>query len=316
MKRKAYERSREEFHRKNDEGYIARPITESVFQFSNAKAEVGTNLIKSDQEAQIDEGEQNYAGQTVPIPRNSEEIRNEQPPQAKENQNKDKATSLVSSIGCSRAFITCVLARALEHVKAIRCTSSISFPFATSDITDWLRFAAHDCTMNIEYQLALGGTQFDASNPSTYWTSPNQFLTWWKNNIERKSKLLSLQRDAASAHPGDYSARARRALYCRIAVALAINIRNHFDRVIAENKGLIQVPIPSLTNTHPATSKSCAASLGNEENCLMDSIGLHLVDEESMFEEDRDQDETLRQVMYSLNEGNDENDAAFSLNEQ
>ena len=226
-----------------------------------------------------------------------------------------RAASILSSTGCSRAFITCVLARALEHVKAVRSISSISFPFATSDIETWLELAAQDCLTNKEYQLALGGTQFDAADPSTHWTSASQFLTWWKNNIERKRKLQSLQRDAASAHPGDYSARARRALYCRIAVALAINIRNHFDRVVAENKGLVQVPIPSLTNTHPVTEKTGGASLG-EDPSLMDSIGLHLVDEEVMFAEDRDQDETLREVMYSLNEGNDDNDAAFNLTGQ
>ena len=232
-----------------------------------------------------------------------------------ESSKRQRAASLVTSVGCSRAFITCVLARALEHVKSVRSISSISFPFATSDIENWLHLAAQDCLTNKEYQLALGGTQFDASDPSTHWTSSSHFLTWWKNNIERKSKLRSLQRDAASANPGDYSARARRALYCRIAVALAINIRNHLDRVIAENKGLIQVPIPSLTNTHPVAEKSSGALLG-EETSLMDSIGLHLVDEEVMFAEDRDQDETLREVMYSLNEGNDENDTTFNLTGQ
>ena len=231
-----------------------------------------------------------------------------------ESENRHRATSLVTSVGCSRAFITCVLARALEHVKGMRTTSSISFPFPTSDVEGWLKLAAQDCLSNKEYQLALGGTQFDAANPCTHWTSSIQFLTWWKNNVERKRKLQSLKRDAASVNPGDYSARGRRALYCRIAVALALNIRNHFDRVIAENKGLIQVPIPSLTSTHPEAEKSSGALLG-EETSLMDSIGLHLVDE-VMFPEDRDQDETLREVMYSFNDGNEDNEAAFNLTGQ
>lgn len=41
-----------------------------------------------------------------------------------------------------------------------------------------------------------GGPIFDSSDPSTHWSEPHQLYTWWKNNVERKSKFLILQEDA------------------------------------------------------------------------------------------------------------------------
>ena len=48
-----------------------------------------------------------------------------------------------------------------------------------------------------EADLALyGGPPFVLNDFRTHWSEPHQLYTWWKNNIERKSKYLSLERDA------------------------------------------------------------------------------------------------------------------------
>jgi hypothetical protein len=42
----------------------------------------------------------------------------------------------------------------------------------------------------------FGGPPFSAADPSTHWFEPHQFYTWWKNNIERKSKFRVLIHDS------------------------------------------------------------------------------------------------------------------------
>ena len=42
-----------------------------------------------------------------------------------------------------------------------------------------------------------GGSPFNMSDPSTHWCEPHQLFTWWKNNVERRSKFKVLQDDAA-----------------------------------------------------------------------------------------------------------------------
>ena len=61
-----------------------------------------------------------------------------------------------------------------------------------------MKAAQEDCSICEQaYQDGLGGTLYDEADTSTYWTQPQQFCTWWKNNVERKNKFLLLQRDAA-----------------------------------------------------------------------------------------------------------------------
>lgn len=88
----------------------------------------------------------------------------------------------VSSLGCSRGFIVSALARVLEHVKERRRAGPVAFPLSNADMNRCLELAAGDCQHNKEFQLALGGTQFDAADPSSFWTRSAQFFTWWKNN--------------------------------------------------------------------------------------------------------------------------------------
>ena len=66
------------------------------------------------------------------------------------------------------------------------------------DISITIKAAQGDCSISEQaYQDGLGGTFYDEADTSTYWTQPQQFCTWWKNNVERKNKFLLLQRDAA-----------------------------------------------------------------------------------------------------------------------
>jgi hypothetical protein len=73
--------------------------------------------------------------------------------------------------------------------------------------------------------------------------------------VERKAKFTALIRDADSCKPGVQTSKSKRSFFCRIAVALSMNIRNHFNKHISENQGLIQVTVPTLENTHPSLER-------------------------------------------------------------
>ena len=99
----------------------------------------------------------------------------------------------VSSRGCSRAFIISVLEQMLDYVRSLP-QSPEGYPDTL--VMTWLQQAYRNCRDG-HIVHHLGGTAFNASDAATYWTDPHQFLpTWWKNNIERKSKFETLQRDA------------------------------------------------------------------------------------------------------------------------
>eukprot|EP01032_Pedospumella_encystans_P008978 gene8978-10598_t len=96
-----------------------------------------------------------------------------------------------------------------------------------------------------------GGTDFSPSDVSTFWTSASHFYTWWKNNIERKTKFLSLLKD--SIYNGDDEKNTTRSKYCKQAIALAINIKNHFERVLnqqVDRNMLIQIDLPFPMPAH------------------------------------------------------------------
>lgn len=86
----------------------------------------------------------------------------------------------VTSRGCSRAYIVCVLWRAWEHVRLLKSQdASISFPFNESVVKDWLIAARDDCLQAGEEFLELfGGTDFSGDDATTYWTLPPHFFTW------------------------------------------------------------------------------------------------------------------------------------------
>ena len=45
-------------------------------------------------------------------------------------------------------------------------------------------------------EMYYGGPVFKEFDASTFWTEPHQLYTWWKNNVERRSKFRVLQLDA------------------------------------------------------------------------------------------------------------------------
>jgi hypothetical protein len=179
--------------------------------------------------------------------------------------------SSISSRGCSRLFIFFALYRSLIWCDdAIDKGWPISMPFKADLVESWLECAKIDCQsrsddiQNLEKEF--GGTKFDISVTSSYWSKCSQFLCWWKNNVERKSKLKSLTRDAA--YKGSDERYLQRARYCATAIALSSSIRSRFDR--HRNKlggGIPHIPIPrelpeSFQYTHISTT-SPAPSFGS-----------------------------------------------------
>ena len=99
-------------------------------------------------------------------------------------------------------------------------------PFPEVEISRWLEQAHSDVQVDPAFELGLGGTPFDASDESTFWTLPKQFACWWKNNIERKAKFQVLHNDANVPDNCVDERVVTRAMYCRNAIALAQNIKN------------------------------------------------------------------------------------------
>jgi hypothetical protein len=108
-----------------------------------------------------------------------------------------------------------------------------------------------------------GGTPFIFHDTSTHWTEPHQLYTWWKNNIERKSKYKILQKDAT--YCGLDQRRAARARWCAVVVAMVEVIRDSPDSAetktnpqeqktigspeVARNRvGLMPYKLPSVQN--------------------------------------------------------------------
>lgn len=147
----------------------------------------------------------------------------------------------VSSRGCSRAFLICVLYHVWQHVKQLKKKKqNVVFPFPNSLIISWLNSAHSDCS-NGSLNKLYGGNEYVEGDPTTYWSEPCHFLTWWKNNVERKDKFTKIVQRSLSYAPGNSnsanssSSRDLNALrYSRQMVALSINIKSHFDRVIKQ----------------------------------------------------------------------------------
>lgn len=86
--------------------------------------------------------------------------------------------SQVSSRGCSRAYILCVLFRALKYVRIRKMASQpVTFPFNSDEIEKWLVDSKEDCS-HLEFQRVYGGTDLNPADPSTFWTSSTHFFTW------------------------------------------------------------------------------------------------------------------------------------------
>ena len=71
-----------------------------------------------------------------------------------------------------------------------------------------------------------GGSPFNIYDPSTHWCEPHQLFTWWKNNVERRTKFKVLQ-DDASYKDTDIRKMARYSMQEKLEV-ISCNIRYNF----------------------------------------------------------------------------------------
>ena len=130
----------------------------------------------------------------------------------------------VSSQGCSRVFIVKVLVSVSDFVRG-KILPSI-FTFKRELVMHWLKTAKDKCC-SPDYEKEerfYGGPPFVFDDASTHWTEPHQLYTWWKNNVERRSKFKVLHEDAQ--YCGKDQRKLARARWCETVVALSEVIRN------------------------------------------------------------------------------------------
>lgn len=91
---------------------------------------------------------------------------------------KAKITDQVTSRGCNRAFIVCVLYRVLNHVVSVHQNGTVvEFPLDKELLRSWMASAVIDA-QDSDLNEAFGGTVLCTSDPATFWNDPQQFSTW------------------------------------------------------------------------------------------------------------------------------------------
>lgn len=87
----------------------------------------------------------------------------------------------VCSRGCSRWYIVCVLWHAWQYVRKLYNNHfSICFPFPDEIVLEWVQKSKYDCSLVPEDDRDIfGGTDFNSREPTSYWTLPNHFFTWY-----------------------------------------------------------------------------------------------------------------------------------------
>jgi hypothetical protein len=90
-----------------------------------------------------------------------------------------QANSQVTSRGCARAFIICVLWRGWQYVRYSKAAGdSICFPFADEVVQEWIDSAISDCCLSRDFVKQFGGTEFSLEEPGSFWSHPAHFFTW------------------------------------------------------------------------------------------------------------------------------------------
>jgi hypothetical protein len=85
----------------------------------------------------------------------------------------------VTSRGCARANIIFVLWHCWDYVRGVKADGGIvSFPFDEVLVQTWIDKAFQNCCCSTEFMNLFGGTQFNSTDPSTFWTHPSNFFTW------------------------------------------------------------------------------------------------------------------------------------------
>ena len=123
--------------------------------------------------------------------------------------------------------------------------SSIKMPFPDDQIAKWLKNAYEDCSILQDHEdetNLFGSPYFNCNDGTSYWAHATQFCTWWKNNIERKSKFKLMIKE--SKYEGDEDKMLQRAIFTKNIVSLAHNIKSHFNRLRTNGGPVHQVPIP------------------------------------------------------------------------
>ncbi len=82
-----------------------------------------------------------------------------------------------------------------EHVKGKQLSSVFAFP--RDLVVAWLQDARAQCCgpSYASEDAYFGVPGFLEADASTYWSEPHQLFTWWKNNVERKSKFRGMQEE-------------------------------------------------------------------------------------------------------------------------
>lgn len=84
----------------------------------------------------------------------------------------------VTSRGCSRAYIVCVLWHTWEYVRSLYVQKlPVCYPFPEDAVKQWLVQAKEHCNEDMFLQC-FGGTYFMSDDPTTYWSLPSHFFTW------------------------------------------------------------------------------------------------------------------------------------------
>lgn len=147
-----------------------------------------------------------------------------------------------------------VLISVSEFVKG-KALPSI-FTFKRELVMTWLIAAKQACCLPtiIAEEGYYGGPPFVDADPSTHWSEPHQLYTWWKNNVERRSKFKVLQEDAK--YKGLDPKRLQRARWCEAVVALSEVIRASSGSSNASRNSL------ALSTSAPAPAPAPSSSVG------------------------------------------------------
>jgi hypothetical protein len=91
----------------------------------------------------------------------------------------------------------------------------------------WFKEAYEECREDVSRQdfAIVGGPLFSEYDSSTYWNDTTQFLNWWKNNVERKTKMALLTQDAS--YNGIRLKGIQRRHWCKAILELVASIRKH-----------------------------------------------------------------------------------------
>jgi len=133
-------------------------------------------------------------------------------------------------------------------------------------IIQWLEEAKQVCK-NIPSSSTFGGTVFDDNCKQTYWSDVKQFLTWWKNNVERTSKRDSYLKE--SVYEGSDRAKKAKAAFCLKVLSLSNDITMEKKSVKQSSKksGGTKSPVVISSKSNKSKSKINTKAITNATNC-------------------------------------------------